>query len=251
MTENQEKNGVSSFGDRVQRYRKRSKLTGEALAKKMNAEYGEGTATRSLIADIENDRRKNIDFDLIIQLAHCIQMSPLALICDLEQPFMLSDNPVFQGRTNAGVARIFLANFSQPVIEGVMQETSKILYQTNVYYDDVALARFEISLLNGLVDGKIEVEDISDQYPLGTLDLEKSCQGDIEKIRKQLEYLKTLNVIISDREEKQLSDFDKQIRTYSQKARDKKLITSKDIEDYENLLFRISAADQSDEPEEF
>lgn len=251
MTENQEKIGVSSFGERVQRYRKRSKLTGEALAKKMNTEYGAGTASRSLIADIENDRRKNIDFDLIIQLAHCIQMSPLALVCDLEQPFMISDNPVFQGRTNASVAGIFLVNFSQPVLEGVMHETSKVLYQTNVYFNNVVVARFEISLFSRFVSGEIDVNDIVDQYPLGPLDLEKSCQESVETVRKQLEYLKTLNVIISDEEENQLSDFDKKIRSYSQQARDKKLITSKNIEDYEEQLFRFSAADQSNEFEEF
>lgn len=242
---------MSSFGSRLQRYRKRSGLSAESLAKKMNSEYGKGTATRSLIADIENGRRKNIDFDLIIQLAHCIRMSPLALICDLEQPFMVSENPVFQGRTNASVARIFLVDFSQPVAEGVMKETAKVLYQTNVYFGNVLQARFEISLLSGFVNGEIQVGDIADQYPMGPMDLEKSCQEDVEKMRKQLEYLKTLNVVISDEEMKQLSDFDNQIRKHAQQARDKNLITAKDEEEYKELLSRFSNAGLRNEPEEF
>ncbi|MBW3080517.1 helix-turn-helix domain-containing protein [Bifidobacterium saguinibicoloris] len=92
---------VSTFGQRLQRCRKSQKIGAEKLAEMVNAEYGEGTTTRSVITAIETGRKlEGVTMAEVLRFAHMLHVSPLCLIIDLEQPFLRADFPGFDGLCN-------------------------------------------------------------------------------------------------------------------------------------------------------
>lgn len=87
---------VSSFGSRLKKYRKAQGISAEALADKINEQYGDGTTTRSVITAIETGRKTmGITLAETLRFAHALQISPLVLIIDCEQPFLTTDFPGF------------------------------------------------------------------------------------------------------------------------------------------------------------
>lgn len=92
---------VSTFGQRLQRCRKSQKIGAEKLAGMVNAEYGEGTTTRSVVTAIETGRKlEGVTMAEVLRFAHALHVSPLCLIIDLEQPFLRADFPGFDGLYN-------------------------------------------------------------------------------------------------------------------------------------------------------
>lgn len=223
--------GVSSFGERVQRYRKRSEISGEELAARINQEYGDKTISRAILANIENGRRGVSKFDEIIRLAHGLRISPLALICDIEQPFQVAENPIFQGSTNASVAKRFLANCRMNLLPGAMEKPSRIMWALDSYENAKATLSFTLDYFDAVVTGK---QDVSEMAPWegGAVGLEESCRGGIESVGRCQDDLEKLDVIIPDAESKFLNDCRTRFFQLGDAAREKKIITLDDIQEY-------------------
>jgi len=68
------------FGERLAYYRKLAGLSGEALARRVPS------ITRSVIANIENGRKRDISIDDVIALAWALDIPPVALALPLDRP---------------------------------------------------------------------------------------------------------------------------------------------------------------------
>lgn len=111
---------VSSFGSRLQRFRKDKGFSAEELAQLVNKRWGEKTTSRNVITSIETERKlDNITFAETIRFAQVLEISPLQLFIDMDQPFLQADFPCFQGMTNYQAMKVitpYIVNLPQPPI---------------------------------------------------------------------------------------------------------------------------------------
>ncbi|PPH30518.1 helix-turn-helix domain-containing protein [Rathayibacter sp. AY1F9] len=105
-------NEIPTIGRTVARYRKLAKLSGEALA----IAAGEGL-TRSIVANLENGRKRDLTVMQWIAIARVLDVPPSALLVDYETPNAAPDFAlparramVWDSRTGIGAER------DQPVV---------------------------------------------------------------------------------------------------------------------------------------
>ncbi|MFC7927686.1 helix-turn-helix domain-containing protein [Microbacterium laevaniformans] len=80
MAHNQDSSSPTTVGARLKGYRKLAKLSAEQLADLAGL-------TRSVVANIENNRRSDITVTELIALSRALDIPPLALMLPLERPF--------------------------------------------------------------------------------------------------------------------------------------------------------------------
>lgn len=235
MTENQEKIGVSSFGTRLQRYRKALNLSGEELADQIKTSFKSSTLSRSIIANIENGRRKVTKLDEIVQLAKGLSISPLALICDLEQPLLPADNPVFRGMTNYSVSQLFLTKNLEFPTARPLDNLIGIYSVFNRYLTYRASLLRAMREFDDFVSGKIEEESNShdEEHSLfGALAYNNSCETYLAEVKELYDQLEKVNVIIPGEERERFHRVELRIKKIRKTAKDKKLITPELQEEY-------------------
>ena len=139
---------ISTFGKRLQKYRKTQKIGAENLAELMNSAYGEGTTTRSIITAIETGRKtEGITLAEAIRFSRVLQISPLCLIADLEQPFLLSDFPAFDGLTNFQVVRSFGKSIYLPWDQKGAEKTCTVWNATMELYEKYNSVQWRLNTL--------------------------------------------------------------------------------------------------------
>lgn len=94
------KKEVSPVGRRLARYRKRANLTAEQLAERIpNPDI-----TRGVIANIESGRKRDLTSTELALIASGLDVSPIALLVDMNDPFAVVDIPGladgYRGLTN-------------------------------------------------------------------------------------------------------------------------------------------------------
>lgn len=236
IPENQDYVGVSSFGERLQRYRKVLNVSAEELAEKIKKKNESSILSRSIIANIENDRRKVTKFDEIAQLARGLGMSPLALICDLEQPLLPSDNPIFQGMTNYEVSRAFLArNFESP-LKKPLDNLIGIYSVFNRYLTGRSYLLEKMHDFDDFVSGRIDEGRTShfEEYDgTGAVVYDRNCKQQLLAVQDLYSQLEKVNVIIPREERERFHRVELKIDAIRKIAKDKKLLTQEFQERYD------------------
>lgn len=208
ITEGASHIGVSSFGDRLQRYRKRSKVSAAKLADILNDVYGEGTISRDIINNIENGRRVDLSFERIIQLSYGLEISPIVLIVDLEQPFLGDTNPVFYGMQNYEIADLFMVSDGDvdKDPDGPMRKISLIRRALREYRRSTLTALERLGLYVNVITGEVTLEKLSTDWNMTVEQLDDGCVEDIGNIKTWMSALETLDVVITEEEENRYSN---------------------------------------------
>lgn len=146
--------------------------------------------------------------DATIQIAHALHITPLALICDLEEPFLLSDNPIFGTRTKYGICNIFLSEmivFDRVELNTAMARIKSILDESKRYWDGVSNYQTYMDVLRrALLD---ELPDDSDDpmyYGPGPNMAFYYLSQSIDDIEKSATVMEAAGVTVPDSEKKKI-----------------------------------------------
>ena len=82
-------------------------MSAKALSQLVLEKYPESTLTRQVIFNIENDRKGDLSIAELFQLSDCLNIPPLALLCDIEDPDKKIEDGPFKGKTNRQVCLFF------------------------------------------------------------------------------------------------------------------------------------------------
>lgn len=105
---------ISGIGNRIRRYRTENGESANSLAEKLRERFGSGCPSRQMIANLETGQKKDITVTELLQFAQVLGVSPVALICDIEQPWEPSDAPTVNGAGNETVYEWFDVHDYQP-----------------------------------------------------------------------------------------------------------------------------------------
>lgn len=199
---------TSTFVTRMKRYRTMAKLSIAKLADYLKREYGELALSENVLTNIELGRKTDISVDATIQIAHALHITPLALICDLEEPFLLSDNPIFGTRTKYGICNIFLSEmivFDRVELNTAMARIKSILDESKRYWDGVSNYQTYMDVLRrALLD---ELPDDSDDpmyYGPGPNMAFYYLSQSIDDIEKSATVMEAAGVTVPDSEKKKI-----------------------------------------------
>lgn len=167
----------SGIGQRIQKYRVDNGLSASALSAKMKTLFGEGVPSRQFISKIENGIKQDITVTELLQFARALGISPLALICDAEQPYKEADNPAIAGALNMQIYDWFnIKEFGTRSFNG-----PHIDLQTSPSADRIRMIHY---YLNELFNAR---ERSRDAYRLYTGALQKHDKESQEKAADLLE----------------------------------------------------------------
>lgn len=196
----------STLGTRMKRYRSELRISIPKLAKTLEADYGDLAISENVLTNIELGRKNEVSMDQIIEISHGLHITPLALICDLEQPFLSSENPVFGAMTKYGICQLFLSEMEYQGHESdnsVMTRIKEILETHKRYWHEV----------NKLTSNIFDLEAINSQGHLTDKDFEDGldptlsiyyAESSLREIPKIQEKLKELSVKVPDTETQNL-----------------------------------------------
>lgn len=105
---------ISGIGSRIRRYRTENGESANSLAEKLKERFGTGCPSRQMIANLETGQKKDITVTELLQFAQVLGVSPVALICDVEQPWEPADTPTVNGARNQTVYEWFDVHDYQP-----------------------------------------------------------------------------------------------------------------------------------------
>lgn len=107
---------VSGIGKRLRKYRVENGDSANSLAMKLKDMFGQGSPSRQMITNLETGQKKDVTVTELLQFAQGLGISPVALICDIEQPEDPSDNETTHGAKNKDVCDWFNINRFRPYI---------------------------------------------------------------------------------------------------------------------------------------
>jgi transcriptional regulator with XRE-family HTH domain len=211
--------GVSSFGERLRRYRDVAKLSTRQLAVAVNEKYGEKSISQSIIANIENGRGADVSFERIVQLAHALNVTPMVLIVDCEQPWFSDANPVFKGLLNYQIWHIFLLDTNLGTLPPPMMKPANIIghyadYRTAKFYVQSTIERYE-----KIIDGEIEMYNPVDPYSTDPVDLEMRCDEALQNLKTARDRLILDDVKIPAIEDAQIQQLESEMFRVVNKSR--------------------------------
>lgn len=197
---------TSTFGTRMKRYRTMAKLSIAELADCLKREYGELALSENVLTDIELGRKTDISVDATIQVAHALHITPLALICDLEEPFLLGDNPMFGTRTKYGICDIFLSEmivFDGVELNTAMARIESMLDESKRYWDGVSDYQTYMDVLRRALLGELP-DDSDDPMYYGPGPNMAFCyfSQSIDDMEKSATVMEAAGVTVSDSEER-------------------------------------------------
>ncbi|MCI2185208.1 helix-turn-helix domain-containing protein [Bifidobacterium tibiigranuli] len=237
--------GVSSLGERLRRYRtvktdSETGLSATQLAEKVNELYGEKSITRSVIANIENGRGADVSFERIVQLAHALNVSPVALIVDCEQPWFSDANPVFAGLLNYQIYYRMLVNLSLPHYGGRMDNASSVLWNFAQYNLSIANALDAVKRYEKIVKGPdgSEREPVDDDDALYLAEenagTESGATLALDDVRTYRDFLKGLHVVIPESEARHIRELENRVALIVTISRQKGVVTEEQAQRYES-----------------
>lgn len=198
---------TSTFGTRMERYRTMAKLSIAKLADYLKQEYGELALSENVLTNIELGRKTDISMDATIQIAHALHITPLALMCDLEEPFLLSDNPIFGTRTKYGICNIFLSEMivsDRGGLNEAMTRIKSILDESKRYWDGVANYHLHTDVLRRALRDETPYSPDDPLYILGpNLSFYYLLQS-LDDIEKSMTVMETIGITIPDSEKQNL-----------------------------------------------
>ena len=190
----------SSLGTRMKRYRTELGFSIPKLARTLKEEYGDLAISENVLTNIELGRKTDISMEQIIEISHGLHITPLALICDLEQPFLISENPVFGARSKHSICKLFLSDMTYAESRNEnkpMKRIRQILSENHNYWSEVDSYLDNYSYTEKLVKNKGKVDDDSALNATMTLYYAESSLEKITSIRSRLE---SMSVIIPQQE---------------------------------------------------
>lgn len=107
---------ISGIGKRIRKYRTENKESANSLAKKLRAKFGHGSPSRQMITNLETGQKKDITVTELLEFSQVLGVSPVALICDIEQPEEPSDTVTTQAAKNKYICQWFNTDRFLPYI---------------------------------------------------------------------------------------------------------------------------------------
>ena len=184
----------------MKRYRTELKLSIPKLARTLKEEYGDLAISENVLTNIELGRKADISMEQIVEISHGLRITPLALICDLEQPFLISENPVFGAQTKSSICRLFLSDMTFDEYRNEnkpMKRIRQILSENHKYWSEVDSYLNNYWYTEKLMKSKGKATDDSGLDATMTL-YDAECS--LEKITSIRSRLESMSVIIPQQE---------------------------------------------------
>ncbi|PLS23986.1 helix-turn-helix transcriptional regulator [Bifidobacterium imperatoris] len=217
----------------MKRYRTAAKISIAKLADYLKQEYGDLALSENVLTNIELGRKTDISLDATIQIAHAVHVTPLALICDLEEPFLLGDNPIFGNKTKYGICRLFLSEMIVPSgpMNNAMNRIKGILDEAMRYWTGVNNYRVYSETLRRALRKEISYDpDSSESDELGPNFAYYYLTQSIADIKKSVTVLETIGVTIPESEKENLKKAQKSLKTLHDLCVKSDLFSDEEIE---------------------
>lgn len=182
-----EEKKTAGIGQRIQKYRIENKLSASALSSKMKKMFGPGVPSRQFISKIENGLKQDITVTELLQFAQALGISPLALICDVEQPYKEADNPAIAGALNNqiydwfNISEFGSTSFSGPHIDLPLSAPAERIRMIHYYLKELYDARSKSKDAYKLYTQAIQKKDETSQSKASDLLGNSSIQADRAK----------------------------------------------------------------------
>lgn len=183
-----------SISDRLlRRYRKAAGFTAQRLADAVCDKHPEAGITNTVVFSIESGRGNFLTVPELVWFAEALEVRPILLLCDCEQPYVVADSGPFAGLTPIQVIDLFDPAEQSVPGKGTSTVSTAIALEDNL----TAILRLGKPLTSGMFDqNKLAISSAA--YQVAEL------RGD--KLGEQLHQLKNGEVVLPDAVLKQIAD---------------------------------------------